>query len=53
LKALDHPIWGDALYAPATVQARAPRLMLHATELRLVHPVTQKAMHWVSEPDFF
>lgn len=53
LKALGHPIWGDALYAPAPVQARAPRLMLHATELRLVHPVTQEAMHWVSEPDFF
>lgn len=52
LKALGHPIWGDALYAPAPVQARASRLMLHATELRLVHPVTQETMHWVSAPDF-
>ena len=52
LKAMGHPIWGDALYAPADVQARSPRLLLHATELALVHPVTQQHMHWVSQPDF-
>ena len=31
LQALGHPILGDALYAPPEVQARAPRLLLHAT----------------------
>ena len=52
MKAIGHPIWGDALYAPPDVQARSPRLMLHATELGMVHPVTHEAMHWVCTPDF-
>jgi tRNA pseudouridine32 synthase/23S rRNA pseudouridine746 synthase len=34
------PILGDRLYAPRGVQERAPRLMLHAAELRFAHPVT-------------
>lgn len=38
LKALGHPILGDALYAPPDVLARAPRLLLHATFLQLPHP---------------
>lgn len=46
LQALGHPILGDALYAPVDVQARAPRLLLHARELRLVHPVTGLGMHF-------
>lgn len=46
LKAMGHPIWGDALYAPPAVQNRATRLMLHACELGLMHPVTQQTMHW-------
>ncbi len=40
LLALGHPIVGDALYAPAEVQQRAPRLLLHACELGFVHPQT-------------
>jgi tRNA pseudouridine32 synthase/23S rRNA pseudouridine746 synthase len=40
LAAIGHPILGDALYAPPDVQARAPRLMLHALALRLAHPVS-------------
>ena len=35
LQALGHPILGDSLYAPPEVQARAPRLLLHATALQL------------------
>jgi tRNA pseudouridine32 synthase/23S rRNA pseudouridine746 synthase len=31
LQAIGHPILGDALYAPGPVQARSPRLLLHAT----------------------
>ncbi|MBC7719165.1 MAG: RluA family pseudouridine synthase [Chitinophagaceae bacterium] len=40
LQALGHPILGDALYAPAEVQAKAPRLLLHASALSFVHPAT-------------
>ena len=31
LKAIGHPILGDALYAPEAVAAMAPRLQLHAS----------------------
>ncbi|MET3180392.1 UNVERIFIED_ORG: tRNA pseudouridine32 synthase/23S rRNA pseudouridine746 synthase [Variovorax guangxiensis] len=40
LLSIGHPILGDALYGDAALQARAPRLMLHASELGLVHPAT-------------
>jgi tRNA pseudouridine32 synthase/23S rRNA pseudouridine746 synthase len=40
LQALGHPILGDTLYGAADVQARAPRLLLHATMLQLAHPAT-------------
>jgi tRNA pseudouridine32 synthase/23S rRNA pseudouridine746 synthase len=40
LRELGHPILGDALYAPADVQALAARLLLHAWLLRFDHPVT-------------
>ena len=52
LQALGHPILGDALYAPPAVQARAERLLLHATELRLTHPATVEPMHWTSAVPF-
>jgi len=38
LQALGHPILGDDLYAPPSVQAQAQRLLLHATSLHFVHP---------------
>lgn len=38
LKAIGHPILGDAMYAPAAVANAAPRLLLHACDLRLAHP---------------
>ncbi len=53
LNAIGHPIWGDRLYAPVAVQARSERLMLHATELGLTHPVTRDDVHWTCPPDFF
>ena len=40
LQAIGHPILGDALYAPPAVQARANRLLLHASGLRLTHPAS-------------
>jgi len=38
LMAIGHPIVGDELYAPPTLAAAAPRLLLHAHELVLPHP---------------
>lgn len=52
LKALGHPILGDALYAPAAVAAAAPRLLLHACALRLLHPHSAKSMAFSSPPPF-
>jgi tRNA pseudouridine32 synthase / 23S rRNA pseudouridine746 synthase len=52
LKALGHPILGDALYAPAEIQAAAPRLLLHAKELRLTHPVSGVQIELVAETPF-
>ena len=37
LAALGHPILGDPLYAPPSA---APRLLLHASALRLAHPAS-------------
>jgi tRNA pseudouridine32 synthase/23S rRNA pseudouridine746 synthase len=52
LASIGHPILGDALYGDAGVQARAPRLLLHASELGFVHPVTQQDLCFESKPDF-
>lgn len=46
LAAIGHPILGDALYAPAPVQAMANRLLLHASSLALQHPATGVALQW-------
>ncbi|MDM0113103.1 RluA family pseudouridine synthase [Variovorax sp. J22R133] len=45
---IGHPILGDALYAGEAVQARAPRLMLHATQLVFEHPFTKEALRFES-----
>ncbi|SDI06114.1 RluA family pseudouridine synthase [Variovorax sp. OV700] len=52
LLSIGHPILGDALYGSAEVQARAPRLLLHASELGFVHPATQQTLRFESPPDF-
>ena len=52
LAALGHPILGDALYAPADVQARSERLLLHASALALQHPVSGAALNFSRAPDF-
>jgi tRNA pseudouridine32 synthase/23S rRNA pseudouridine746 synthase len=52
LNAIGHPIWGDALYAPPEVLARAPRLLLHAQSLALQHPLTHQALRWTCAPDW-
>ena len=52
LQALGHPILGDALYAGAAVQARSARLLLHASELGLQHPVSGAALSFKLAPAF-
>jgi tRNA pseudouridine32 synthase / 23S rRNA pseudouridine746 synthase len=52
LLSIGHPILGDALYGGEEVQARAPRLLLHASELGFVHPATQQTLRFESLPDF-
>ena len=48
--ALGHPIVGDALYGSDTPPA--PRLLLHACELQLPHPVHGGDCHFTSTPPF-
>lgn len=52
LLAIGHSILGDALYAPAEVQARAPRLLLHASELTLAHPLSGAELNFTSPAPF-
>lgn len=52
LQAIGHPLLGDALYAPPEVQALAPRLLLHAGELRLAHPATGEPLAFASRVPF-
>jgi tRNA pseudouridine32 synthase / 23S rRNA pseudouridine746 synthase len=51
LQAVGHPIVGDGLYDPARAAA-APRLMLHACELRLPHPAGGETLHLQSAVPF-
>ena len=47
LDGLNAPIVGDRLYGDGLqVTGYGKRLMLHAAEIRFVHPVTQKEMHF-------
>ncbi len=43
---LGHPILGDALYAPPPLAQAAPRLLLHAWRLALVHPISGHNRVW-------
>jgi tRNA pseudouridine32 synthase / 23S rRNA pseudouridine746 synthase len=52
LKALGHPILGDALYAPAEVKTKATRLLLHACTLRFLQPASHKEMVFENAPSF-
>ncbi|MES2283104.1 MAG: RluA family pseudouridine synthase [Pseudomonadota bacterium] len=51
LKAMDHPIVGDALYGNV-VPTAAPRLLLHACQLGFRHPGSGQAMFFENSPDF-
>ena len=52
LQHIGHPMLGDTLYADADVSARSQRLLLHASELALTHPVSGAALHWHSPVPF-
>lgn len=52
LKAMGHPILGDALYAPPQVCEMAARLLLHACELAFAHPLDGRPMRFECSPDF-
>ena len=52
LQSMGHPILGDALYAPAPVAAASARLLLHASQLGLVHPITGESMLWTCGAEF-
>jgi tRNA pseudouridine32 synthase / 23S rRNA pseudouridine746 synthase len=50
LQSLGHPIRGDALYAPPP--PRSARLLLHASQLRLRHPLSGESCTFDSAPPF-
>ena len=52
LNYLGHPVVGDALYAPACVQAKSARLLLHAFELRFLNPQDGSQMVFENAPKF-
>lgn len=51
LKAIGHPILGDALYGDCASPTVA-RLMLHASWIAFQHPLNGAAMQFTSPPDF-
>lgn len=52
MQAIGHPILGDDLYADVASRHAAARLLLHATELSLPHPISGKQLRLESPPDF-
>lgn len=46
LASVGFPIAGDALYGPTDNATRAPRLLLHATQLALTCPRTAERLEW-------
>lgn len=52
LKEIGHPILGCDMYAHREAYEKADRLMLHATELVLTHPTTQKTIQQRCEATF-
>ena len=50
LQAIGHPIVGDVLYAPPALAA--PRLMLHASGLALLHPYDARRLNFSSVAPF-
>jgi tRNA pseudouridine32 synthase / 23S rRNA pseudouridine746 synthase len=52
LQAIGHSILGDHLYASPATMSKSARLMLHASALQLVHPVSGKMLRFDSPTPF-
>lgn len=52
MQALGHPILGCEFYAHAEALQKAPRLLLHATDLVFKHPISGELVTGHSEPPF-
>ncbi|NCN71225.1 MAG: RluA family pseudouridine synthase [Betaproteobacteria bacterium] len=52
LQAIGHAILGDMLYGTPEVAAKTRRLLLHACELEITHPVNQQTLRFVSPAPF-
>ncbi|MDH5473776.1 MAG: pseudouridine synthase [Gammaproteobacteria bacterium] len=52
MQSIGHPIIGDRLYASAAAQAKASRMLLHATKVIFKHPVSNITIDIESQPDF-
>ena len=50
--AINMPILGDNFYAPSHIQALAPRLLLHARDLKLLSPINGKPLQFHAEVPF-
>jgi 23S rRNA pseudouridine1911/1915/1917 synthase len=52
LSHIGHPLVGDPVYCPLKLRRVIPfeRQALHATQLSLVHPVTEETVTWSCEP---
>lgn len=52
MQSLGHSILGDRLYATPGARDRAPRLLLHASEIAFCHPLTGQQNHFHSHVPF-
>lgn len=52
LQALGHPILGDVLYGGPRAQALSERLLLHASMIELLHPLTGESISFHSPAEF-
>ena len=52
LKSIGHPILGDHLYASPGTMAKSTRLLLHASQLSLMHPLTGETLELRCETPF-
>ena len=52
LASIGHPILGDGLYAAPAITEAAPRMLLHASALRVPHPVDGREMAFESPVPF-
>ncbi|UJF19576.1 bifunctional tRNA pseudouridine(32) synthase/23S rRNA pseudouridine(746) synthase RluA [Vibrio sp. SS-MA-C1-2] len=53
MMSLGHPILGDEFYAHDEAEALSDRLQLHAAELCILHPTTEKPLHLFAPCDFY